>query len=202
MKATRETFPPISQIILTRIFSQVKVSTHLFYKGEPCWEWTAKARRGGYGCFYVDGFMYPVHRLAYALFVSAPSRENVVDHLCRVTHCVNPVHLEEVTSQVNILRGTSPSAVNAQKTHCKHGHALSGDNLIVHSQKGSRECRECRKRLTKYHNDKTNALPADHPKRVKMREQCKASALRLRDKHNAARRERYRLKIGQFAKPT
>jgi len=27
-----------------------------------------------------------------------------LDHLCRVTSCVNPDHLEQVTKQVNLLR--------------------------------------------------------------------------------------------------
>ena len=31
---------------------------------------------------------------------------------------------------------------NASKTHCKHGHELSGDNLAIYSQ-GKRRCRAC-----------------------------------------------------------
>jgi hypothetical protein len=49
-----------------------------------------------------------------------------MDHLCRVRVCVNPDHLEAVTHKVNIHRSPTHSA---NKTHCKHGHSLSGNNL-------------------------------------------------------------------------
>ena len=64
-----------------------------------------------------------------------------LDHLCRVGLCVNPAHLEPVTGRVNTLRGTSPAAVNAAKTHCINGHLLDGDNLYLEGSK--RKCRTC-----------------------------------------------------------
>jgi len=67
----------------------------------------------------------------------------VIDHLCRVRNCVNPAHMEPVTNTENVLRGTGPTAVNAQKTHCKHGHPLTPDNLVKRTDR--RECMECRR---------------------------------------------------------
>lgn len=37
-----------------------------------------------------------------------------------------------------------PTAINAAKTHCVHGHELYGDNLIV-TYRGRRHCRACQK---------------------------------------------------------
>lgn len=62
----------------------------------------------------------------------------------RNTCCVNPDHLEIVTSKENILRGASFSAVNAAKTHCVRGHAFTPENTLQKAS-GSRECRLCRK---------------------------------------------------------
>jgi len=64
-----------------------------------------------------------------------------VDHLCRNTCCINPDHMEIVTLAENILRGNCPSAINSRKTHCKRGHKLSGNNLLIFS--GKRQCRIC-----------------------------------------------------------
>lgn len=32
---------------------------------------------------------------------------------------------------------------NGRKTHCKRGHALSGDNLWINRRTGARQCRAC-----------------------------------------------------------
>jgi hypothetical protein len=51
---------------------------------------------------------------------------------------VNPHHVEPVTNAENIRRGG-----NAVKTHCKRGHPLSGNNLLIHTH-GGRNCRTCK----------------------------------------------------------
>lgn len=61
-----------------------------------------------------------------------------VDHLCGVTLCVNPAHLEVVTHRTNILRGNSPQAANARKTHCPRGHPY---DMLTSS--GGRWCSIC-----------------------------------------------------------
>ena len=47
---------------------------------------------------------------------------------------------------------------NSRKTHCKYGHPLSGDNLIVHqAQHGIRACRTCQRNRE---NERRAALKA------------------------------------------
>lgn len=48
----------------------------------------------------------------------------------------------------------SVAALNAEKTHCKYGHPLSGDNLYVEPKRGFRECRTCRRAKEKARGQK------------------------------------------------
>lgn len=82
------------------------------------------------------------HRLAYVIRWGQVPAGLQLDHLCRVRSCVNPYHLEPVTSAVNTERGDGPAVSNARKTHCKRGHELSGANLKISKGRG-RACREC-----------------------------------------------------------
>lgn len=111
-----------------------------------CWLWLSDAQlRAGYGRFYFDGRRHQAHRFVYELLVGSVPEGMELDHLCRIRRCVNPAHLEPVTGRVNILRGVSPSAVNAAKSHCSRGHELTGDNLVASflQQTGGRRCRIC-----------------------------------------------------------
>lgn len=70
-----------------------------------------------------------------------------VDHLCHNKACANPQHLEVVTPRVNTQRAHGDGLIkqyrngNSDKTHCKRGHPLSGDNL--RQLKNGRACRKC-----------------------------------------------------------
>jgi len=94
----------------------------------PCWLWTGgtRANQGGnlYGhvSIYDEGRL--AHRVSFELEVRPLATEETVDHLCRVTLCVRPSHLEAVSLRDNILRGTSPVAINARKKYCPKGHVL------------------------------------------------------------------------------
>lgn len=128
---------------ITRFLAKMRVSEILFYGGSPCWEWIGSKTKIGYGEFKIDGRRGAPksnpHRFAYMYFVGPIPDDYEVDHLCKVRHCCNPLHLEAVTLQVNRKRR------NEDQTHCKHGHELSGDNLHI-TPKGTRFCRACNRR--------------------------------------------------------
>lgn len=127
---------------LTKPPSPVERFEAAVVKTDTCWNWQQTLSHKGYGDFFpTRKKRVPAHRWSYEHFVGPIPEGLVLDHLCRVRHCVNPEHLEAVTPQENTLRGVGPSAVNASKTQCLRGHALEGNNLIVRAT--GRGCRAC-----------------------------------------------------------
>lgn len=127
-------------------------------KTKTCWLWTGRLSWQGYArvCFSVNKkrVQTHAHRIAWELAHGKSVPDGlVIDHLCRVRNCVNPDHLEAVTSKVNVLRGISPPAILARKTHCKYGHPLSGENLHIYGN-GYRVCRTCGREWRRWHNEK------------------------------------------------
>lgn len=110
-------------------------------RDDECWEWQG-ALEDGYGVLRRNGLAPRAHRFAYELLVGPIPDGLTLDHLCENTRCVNPAHLEPVMNGVNNLRGNSPWALNAKKTHCVNGHPLSGENLRLVSG-GARACKTC-----------------------------------------------------------
>lgn len=125
---------------------------------DGCWLWRGCILSTGYGQAWIDGQRDNAHRIAYELLVGPISEGLTIDHLCRVRHCVNPDHLEPVTMRENLLRGESPAAHHARKTHCAEGHPLAGENLRV-DRRGWRICVTCdrRRKLESYHRCKVAA---------------------------------------------
>lgn len=109
-----------------------------------CWIFDGYLNNG-YGRAKVNGKVQTVHRVVYEALVGGVPECWVLDHLCRNRACYNPLHLEPVTQQENILRGLGLAAINARKTHCPAGHPYSGDNLYIQPG-GGRKCRVCRAR--------------------------------------------------------
>lgn len=65
-----------------------------------------------------------------------------LDHLCRVTSCCAPKHLEPVTHGENIRRGD----LLRRKTEadaCSNGHRWTPESTYVRPDNGCRQCREC-----------------------------------------------------------
>lgn len=75
---------------------------------DECWLWTAAKSGVGYGLIQegrADQKLLYAHRFIYEFCVAPIPDGLVIDHLCRVRHCVNPEHLEVVTLEENSRRG-------------------------------------------------------------------------------------------------
>ena len=100
-----------------------------------CWRWTASVCRDGYAKFYVNRKHVKAHNYAYREIIGKIPEGLILDHLCRVRNCVNPFHLEPVTTRENIRRGENKER---RKTACPRGHAYD-----VITSEGKRRCRVC-----------------------------------------------------------
>lgn len=145
--------------------------------GDDCWPWMYARDKGGYGRFVLSQQHRSVlaHRIAYELGVGPIPDGTEIDHLCRNRACCNPIHLEAVSHQINILRGDYKAGSRGRgkqqeaKTHCPKGHAYAGDNLIL-QKRGGRVCKICLKKAQwRYYHENGG------------REKVKAAYLRRKD---------------------
>lgn len=128
--------------ILQRIFSDCKLNEET-----ECIISLKCNSSNEYGFINNRGKTVRVHKYAYEQLVGRVLDGFELDHICRNRKCCNVYHLEQVTHQVNVLRGISPTAINARKTHCIYGHPFSGSNLYIYAN-GGRRCKTCNKNNT------------------------------------------------------
>lgn len=113
-------------------------------KTEGCWLWTGgPLSQYGYSHFWDGKRRVPAHRWSYERLVGPIPAGLQIDHLCRTRHCVNPAHLEPVTSRENTMRGEGVCARNAARRTCPAGHPY--DMTLIQEGRPVRRCRECRK---------------------------------------------------------
>jgi HNH endonuclease len=121
-------------------------------RNSGCWEWTAETVKGGYGRYVHSGRKHLAHRVAHELLIGAIPDGLLVLHSCDNPPCCNPAHLRVGTAEDNMRdrseRGRNPQA---NKTHCKQGHPLSGENLYT-APDGERGCRACRNEAARRYN--------------------------------------------------
>jgi hypothetical protein len=109
-----------------------------------CWNFAHINKYNKYGLFtYGADKFFRAHRVSYKIFSGKLIQGMVIDHICKNRRCVNPDHLRQISNKENVLTNSeSGPAKNKAKTHCKHGHELSGNNLIIY--RGLRNCRTCK----------------------------------------------------------
>lgn len=122
-----------------RLFGRAALDPHT-----GCWVWTGYINDDGYARVYRGTGAAKVkiyaHRVAfYHHYGYAP---DVIDHLCRNRACINPDHLEDVDTRVNIARGVGPTAQRIWLDGvCVNGHVLAEVGIYICGKKKS--CAQC-----------------------------------------------------------
>jgi hypothetical protein len=144
-----------------------------------CWLWTGHVADNGYGLFRAgpDQVMY-AHRWVYAHTVGEIPEGWHIDHdchdwtvcglddaECEHRRCVNPAHLTAREPAANNARSGSPTAINARKDVCDHGHPFTVENTYVHPQRGTRHCRACLAETRERYERRRRMLAASAAKR-------------------------------------
>lgn len=129
-------------------------------RGE-CWLWKAAHHSEGYGVFNPDGkSLIGSHRWIYQKLFGPIAQGLEIDHLCKVTACVKPSHLEAVTPSENVKRSSSwhhfvKSAYKVRE--CPKGHSYTDENTYLDKQ-NCRHCKTCgRERAKQYQANKRKA---------------------------------------------
>ena len=96
-----------------------------------CLRWIGATSTQGYGRFRVSGMLLLAHRVSYAIEHGSLLAEGVLDHLCRNSWCVEPTHLEHVSSPENTARGINHMAEHIRRVQltgtCVRGHELTAE---------------------------------------------------------------------------
>lgn len=125
-----------------------------------CWNWTAHKNMWGYPIFWFNGKNIMAHRFSYEMTKGNIPVGLFLDHLCRNRECVNPDHLEPVSTRENILRGETPASRNHRKTKCMRGHPLLPIVTGKYRNMSWRYCPICHKKSVREyflsHKDKVN----------------------------------------------
>ncbi len=167
-------------------------------KTETCWLWTGRIEHKGYGTFGQTG----AHKISFELANGKVPKGLVLDHICRVRHCVNPDHLRIVTRGQNVLENSvSACAINKNKTHCSRGHDFKNHGYTYKSSrypdKIHRGCYLCRNlirrvppapRVPKTHCKRKHEFTEQNTNIINGSRQCRScSTIRTR-KHRLIKR--------------
>lgn len=124
-----------------------------------CWIWTGSVDGFDYGSVFLDGKVRRPHRLVYEHYKGPIPPRHYICHTCDIPRCCNPEHLWAGMSRENLLDCVRKGRhQEANQTHCKRGHPLSGENMRRHGpHKNKRTCVICQRG----HQRIRNGWPSD-----------------------------------------
>lgn len=122
-----------------------RIISRLHAQEDGCIVWTGSVSASGHGTVRHVGGTQLVHRILYQHLVGPIGEGMVIHHRCKNPRCSNPIHLHMCTAEEHRMLDDTLARRNATRTHCKHGHLLEGENLIIRIKKGkpTRQCRAC-----------------------------------------------------------
>jgi hypothetical protein len=104
-----------------------------------CLEWQRGLSKTGYAITSNMGVTLSAHRLAWWVTYGPVEGDLVVDHICFNHRCIEPTHLQLLTSLENSRRQSS-----AEKPRCKRGHLRTPENIYEWTKPTGRVLRNCR----------------------------------------------------------
>jgi len=116
-----------------------------------CWEWVGCGVRGtGYGQIRFKGRLLKAHRVSWEIHNGPIPHGMCVLHRCDNPGCVRPEHLWVGTMADNNWDRERKGRRDPYggRTHCSHGHALTGSNVRIYARKPgyrARVCKACRR---------------------------------------------------------
>lgn len=134
-----------------------------------CWLWIGAIDSNGYGvATNADNATRGAHRVVYELEVGPIPDGYTIHHRCYVRNCVNPAHLEPLTTEDNVSDVVKkcrfpqkPNKTQREATArwragvCRKGHLLSEFGTVVRGtlKDGSTQtaCRKCRQDVQSAH---------------------------------------------------
>ena len=102
--------------------AQIKLFWGKVDKTDSCWNWKGKAKKNGYGQFYIHRKPHYAHRIAFQISTGKSTNNLCILHHCDNPLCVNPKHLFG-TQRDNVLdcirkgRSNPPRGSSHPRTH-------------------------------------------------------------------------------------
>ena len=126
------------EVLLAQLEMQVeKVDT-------GCWIFQGSLDHGGYGqvsAFYSDVRHTKIHRLMYHAYYQNNPKNLQVHHTCAVRNCINPEHLQLVTSQENtaemLERNNYRKTISNLQTRLERALETSIESLYIQDENGT-----------------------------------------------------------------
>jgi hypothetical protein len=110
---------PVETIPLDHVDAQDAADFREQVRPSDCELWTGARSSSGYGVKRLrDGRNYQAHRVSFVLAHGPIPDGLVIDHLCRNKLCVNPRHLEAVSSRENTVRAIEAAKADRDAAAC------------------------------------------------------------------------------------